>query len=81
MNADGKPNDRATSVFSPYVDELMIPQLRELAGEYGVDGAWVDGDCWGTTPDYGQTAVREFCKQTGAVSAPRKAALDMKRSA
>ena len=51
----------------------MIPQLRELAGEYGVDGVWVDGDCWGTTPDYGQTAVREFCKQTGAESAPRKA--------
>jgi hypothetical protein len=71
--ADGKPNSRATSVFGPYVDVLMIPQLRELAGEYGVDGVWVDGDCWGTTPDYGQTAVREFCKRTGAESAPRKA--------
>ncbi len=73
VDADGKPNSRATSVFGPYVDTLMIPQLRELAGEYGVDGVWVDGDCWGTTPDYGQTAVREFCKQTGAESAPRKA--------
>jgi len=73
VNADGKPNSRATSVFGPYVDELMIPQLRELAGEYGVDGVWVDGDCWGTTPDYGQKAVREFCRQTGAESAPRKA--------
>ena len=72
-NADGKPNDKATSVFGPYVDKLMIPQLRELAGEYGVDGVWVDGDCWGTTPDYGETAVREFCEQTGAESAPRKA--------
>ena len=60
-------------MFGPYVDKLMIPQLRELAGEYGVDGVWVDGDCWGTTPDYGETAVREFCKQTGAESAPRKA--------
>jgi len=73
VNADGKPNSRATSVFGPYVDKLMVPQLRELAGEYGVDGVWVDGDCWGTTPDYGQTAVREFCKQTGAESAPRRA--------
>jgi hypothetical protein len=73
LNADGKPNGKATSVFGPYVDKLMIPQLRELAGEYGVDGVWVDGDCWGTTPDYGQTAVREFCRQTGATSAPRKA--------
>ncbi len=73
IKADGKPHGRATSVFGPYVDRLMIPQLRELAGEYGVDGVWVDGDCWGTTPDYGDTAVREFCRQTGAASAPRKA--------
>ncbi|KPK55311.1 MAG: hypothetical protein AMS22_04790 [Thiotrichales bacterium SG8_50] len=73
INADGKPNDRATSVFGPYADTLMIPQLRELAGEYGVDGAWVDGDCWGTTVDYGEAAVSKFCEQTGAETAPRKA--------
>ena len=70
---DGKPNDKATSVFGPYVDTLMIPQLRELAGEYGVDGVWVDGDCWGTTPDYSEATVQRFCEQTGATSAPRKA--------
>ena len=73
FNADGKPNDRAASVFGPYADTLMIPQLRELAGEYGVDGVWVDGDCWGTRPDYGKVAVAEFCEQTGAKAAPRKA--------
>lgn len=73
VNGNGKPDSRATSVFGPYVDELLIPQLRELAGEYGVDGVWVDGDCWATTPDYGDKAVREFCQQTGASSAPRKA--------
>jgi alpha-L-fucosidase-like protein len=73
VNGNGKPNEKATSVFGPYVDTLMIPQLRELAGEYGVDGVWVDGDCWGTTPDYGEKVVREFCKQTGAEAAPRKA--------
>jgi hypothetical protein len=72
INANGTPNDRAASVFGPYVDELMIPQLRELAGEYGVDGVWVDGDCWATTPDFGDAAVREFCKQTGAEAAPRE---------
>ena len=70
--ATASPSKRATSVFGPYVDELMIPQLRELAGEYGVDGVWVDGDCWGTMPDYGEAAVREFCEQTGAEAAPRK---------
>lgn len=73
IHADGKPDDKATSVFGPYVDQRLIPQLRELAGEYGVDGVWVDGDCWATIPDYGDKAVREFCRQTGASAAPRKA--------
>ena len=45
VNADGKVNWRATSFFGPYADRLLIPQLRELAGEYGVDGAWIDGEC------------------------------------
>lgn len=73
IHANGKPDDKATSVFGPYADKLLIPQLRELAGEYGVDGVWVDGDCWATIPDYGEKAVREFCQQTGLPSAPRKA--------
>jgi len=72
VNAKGEPDKRATSVFGPYVDTLMIPQLRELAGVYGVDGAWVDGDCWATRPDYGPTAVWRFCQQSGADAAPRK---------
>ena len=73
IHTNGKPSEKATSVFGPYVDKLMIPQLRELAGEYGVDGAWVDGDCWGTTPDYSEATVRRFCDETGASAAPQKA--------
>ena len=71
-NSDGTRNDKATSVFGPYVDKLMIPQLRELAGEYQVDGVWVDGDCWGTTLDYGENATREFRELTGIETVPRK---------
>lgn len=71
--ADGTPDKRATSVFGPYVDALMIPQLRELAGAYAVDGVWVDGDCWGARLDYGEHAVTLFRKQTGAPAAPRQA--------
>ncbi|TWU31214.1 alpha-L-fucosidase [Novipirellula artificiosorum] len=73
IDGAGKPNNRATSVFGPYVDTLMIPQLRELAGKYGVDGVWVDGDCWGTMADYGETATRMFREQTGVEVIPRKA--------
>lgn len=71
-NAGGKPDQHATSVFGPYVDKLMIPQLRELAGEYGVDGVWVDGDCWGATLDYSPAAQRAFQAETGISSPPRK---------
>lgn len=72
INADGTTNKNATSVFGPYVDQLLIPQLRELAGEYGVDGAWVDGDCWATVPDYGAAAVRAFRTATGIQEIPRR---------
>jgi hypothetical protein len=72
LNADGKPNGNATSVFGPYVDQLLVPQLKELAGVYGVDGAWIDGECWATVPDYGEKAVKLFRDQTGFEDIPRK---------
>jgi hypothetical protein len=72
VNADGKPNDRATSRFGPYADKLLIPQLRELAGDYGVDGAWIDGDCWASVPDYSEPALKAFRQATGIEDVPRK---------
>ena len=65
VNADGKTNDKATSRFGPYADKLLIPQLRELAGDYGVDGVWVDGDCWASVPDYSEAALKAFRQATG----------------
>jgi hypothetical protein len=38
----------------------MIPQLREAATKYELDGAWVDGECWATGPDYGKAAEEKF---------------------
>jgi len=72
VNADGSTNGNATSFFGPYADTLMIPQLRELAGAYGVDGAWVDGECWASVPDYSAAALKAFHSQTGLSSLPRK---------
>ncbi len=72
INSDGKTNGNATSFNSPYVDELLIPQLRELAGVYGVDGAWLDGECWASAPDYGTAMVQAFQQATGAQEVPRK---------
>jgi hypothetical protein len=72
VNADGKRNPNAISFFGPYVDKLLIPQLRELGGDYGVDGAWVDGDCWAAAPDYGEPALEAFRRATGIQEVPRK---------
>lgn len=73
-NSNGKKNQNMTSVFGPYADELLIPQLKELAGDYGVDGVWVDGECWATVPDYSERAVRLFKEATGITGIPRSAA-------
>lgn len=59
---DGRKEPNQTSTFGSYVDELMIPQLREAAAKYSLDGAWVDGECWATSPDYCQEALRRFGK-------------------
>jgi hypothetical protein len=60
IGPDGKPDTRQTSTFGPYVDERMIPQLREIATRYDVDGAWVDGECWATGPDYARAVEEAF---------------------
>lgn len=73
VTAEGKPDTRQTSTFGPYADQLMIPQLREAASKYSLDGAWVDGECWATNPDYSPAAVEAFRKVTGFAEAPRKA--------
>ena len=73
VNADGKTNVNATSFFGPYADRLLIPQLRELAGEYGVDGAWVDGECWASQPDFSEAAIKAFRETTGFQDVPRRA--------
>jgi hypothetical protein len=72
INADGSVHDRATSFFSPYADRLLIPQLRELAGDYGVDGAWIDGECWASAADWSEPALRAFRETTGINNVPRK---------
>lgn len=72
INADGSTNRRATSFFGPYADKLLIPQLRELAVNYEVDGVWVDGECWAAAPDYSLAALKAFHDATGIQNVPRK---------
>ncbi len=71
IGPEGRRHGRATSVFGPYVEKLLVPQLRELAAEYDVDGAWVDGECWGIERDYSKKALEAFRRETGIDTVPR----------
>ncbi len=71
IDEKGKRDKQKTSVFGPYVDKLMIPQLKELCDEYGVDGVWVDGESWATEPDYGKRAREAWKALTGSDELPK----------
>ena len=71
FDASGKPSGRSTSLFGPYAEKLMIPQLKELAVSYGVDAIWVDGDNWGVNLDYSPAAIAAFTKATGFKDIPK----------
>lgn len=65
LGADGGRDERSTSTFGDYVDELMIPQLREVVEKYDVDGMWIDGDCWGAVLDWSPAAVEAWERESG----------------
>lgn len=65
LRADGKLDQGTTRLDGKYVDELLIPQLCELAEKYEVDGFWVDGECWRATTDFHPETLAAFEKATG----------------
>jgi len=71
IKPNGDKSAEKVSFFSPYLDRYMIPQLKELS-DYGVDGAWIDGECWAVEPDYGEESVKQFTKETGITDIPKK---------
>ena len=64
QQANGEWSKTKTSFASPYLDKLMIPELKELS-DYGVDGAWIDGECWAVEPDYRSEIVALWKQKTG----------------
>jgi len=71
IGPDGKRDLNATSVFGPYVDELLIPQLKEVTAKYDLDGVWADGECWGARLDYAPRALAAWKAETGFADAPK----------
>lgn len=74
LKPDGTSDDRQTSLWSRYSEERMIPQLLEVSEKYQLDGVWVDGECWLTSPDYSQAAIEAWRKLGLGMDAPRKLA-------
>jgi len=71
VDRDGNRDPHNTSTFGPYVDELLIPQLKEVTSAYDLDGMWVDGECWAVQLDYSPAALRQWRKEKGYQDAPR----------
>ena len=63
VSAKGEVSKEFVSPFSNYADEVLIPQILEIAGEYGVDGVWVDGEAWGAFVDYSENAQTAWQKE------------------
>lgn len=71
LNKDGKILEGKNSVRGPYVDKLLIPQIKELIDNYKIDGAWVDGESWALELDYSKYMLDAFQKETGITNIPR----------
>jgi len=72
IGSDGTPSKNNTSVFGNYADSLLIPQLKEISAEYGVDGMWIDGDCWAHQLDYAPKTIELFRQKSGLKEIPKK---------
>jgi hypothetical protein len=70
INANGKPDAGATSIFGNYADAYFIPQLKELSEKYNINGAWVDGECWALQPDFSPAAIEAYKKFSGKADVP-----------
>lgn len=65
MGIDGEYDIHDTDLMSSYTDKELIPCLEELAGKYGFDGAWVDGEVWAVKPSFRQEELEAFYKESG----------------
>jgi len=73
VDAEGKPYTRPVmSTFSPYDEEIAIPQAKEAIDAYDLDGFWIDGDVFSARLDWSERAQKAFTAATGIKEIPRK---------
>jgi len=69
VNVNGQRDGGATSIFGNYCDNYFIPQIEELSKKYGIDGVWVDGECWAVQADFSPAAKALYYQETGKQAA------------
>ncbi|MEX2336170.1 MAG: hypothetical protein WD555_02735 [Fulvivirga sp.] len=74
INSDGSLDSTKAAYLGGYSDQLLIPQLKEMIDLYDIDGAWVDGDCWTTAPDYSPEVIEGFLIKSNLKEVPRNPA-------
>lgn len=67
---EGKTDGVTTSTFGEYVNEVLIPQLKEVVDKYDLNGVWLDGECWGAQIDYSPMAKKAWFEATGIKNPP-----------
>lgn len=65
VSSQGVVSQEYMSPFGPYKDEVLIPQMLEIAGTYQAEGIWVDGECWGSFLDYSEHAKKAWEEKKG----------------
>lgn len=65
VHANGKRSKEKMCPRGPYLEKLMIPQLKELIDRYQVDGFWVDGELWALEPCFCKRCSKAYREETG----------------
>jgi hypothetical protein len=63
-------NPYSLAADSPYDEQIVIPQLKEVVDWYGINGCWVDGECWAAAPDWSEWTARLFTQEAGIADIP-----------
>lgn len=71
IHSDGSKDSVKVAYYSEYSSQLLIPQIKEMIDTYGIDGVWIDGDCWSTGPDYSTEIVNGFLDEVPSGEIPK----------
>lgn len=72
QDRNGRTDGKTASLFGEYPEKYMIPQLKEVVRKYGVNGVWLDAECWGAQIDYSERARAAWKEFSGSDEFPEE---------